>query len=347
MGINLGCADTVCVHPGWYHEPVGAVPYPSYKDMLINNHCFNPDQKTARVRLPRGTPTACYSRHMNNSERFFDRANRLLDRLERILPGAPKPTKWNADAFVWRGSAAAGYLEPVRHPHRVTLADLLCMDRQKSELVRNTQLFLQGRPANHALLWGARGTGKSTLVKACFDAFVDRGLRLLEVEKERLCDLPYIAEMLHDRPERFLLYCDDLSFDGSDSSYTALKSVLDGSVRATPSNLLIYVTSNRRHLLPESREENQDVHLVEGEIHPGDAIEEKVSLSERFGLWLSFYPFRQDEYLAICDHWLQKTGHTGIGDDTTRLAALRWATQRGSRSGRVARQFAIDWAGRN
>jgi predicted AAA+ superfamily ATPase len=220
------------------------------------------------------------------------------------------------------------------------------MDRQKAEVVRNTEQFMRGRPANNALLWGARGTGKSTLIKAVFNAFVDRGLRLIEVEKEHLVDLIEIVEVLEGRQERFLLYCDDLSFEADDPGYKSLKAVLEGSIAAPPGNLLIYASSNRRHLLPEAKADNQDAHIVDGELHPGEAIEEKVSLSERFGLWLSFYPFNQDQYLAIIEHWLQTLGAGSCGDETTRQAALNWARQRGSRSGRVARQFAIDQAGR-
>ena len=238
-------------------------------------------------------------------------------------------------------------LVPVHKPHRVLLDDLLCIDRQKAEILRNTTQFVSGLPANNALLWGARGTGKSTLIKAVFNHFVDRRLRLIEVEKEHLVDLVEIVEALSGRSERFLLYCDDLSFKADDPGYKSLKAVLDGSIAAPADNLLIYASSNRRHLLPEAKTDNQDVHVIDGEIHPGDAIEEKVSLSERFGLWLSFYPFSQDDYLRIVEHWLQRLGAASCADPAIKLAALRWAHQRGSRSGRVARQFAIDQTGRN
>ena len=221
------------------------------------------------------------------------------------------------------------------------------MDRQKDELVLNTRQFVEGRLANNALLWGARGTGKSTLIKAVFNAFVNRGLRLIEVEKEHLVDLVEIVETLAGRPERFLIYCDDLSFEADDPGYKSLKAVLEGSIAAPADNVLIYASSNRRHLLPEAKAENQDVHTVDGEIHPGEAIEEKISLSERFGLWLSFYPYTQEQYLAIVGHWLDRLQAGSVGDEATRLDALAWARQRGSRSGRVARQFAIDQAGRN
>jgi predicted AAA+ superfamily ATPase len=236
-------------------------------------------------------------------------------------------------------------LQSVKRPHRVVLDDLLCMDRQKAELVRNTAAFVARRPANNALLWGARGTGKSTLIKAVFNAFIDQGLRLVEVEKTHLVDLPDIVETLEGRHERFLIFCDDLSFDAGDAGFTALKTVLEGSIVDPADNLLIYASSNRRHLLPEARVDNQDVQAMDGEIHPGEAVEEKISLSERFGLWLSFHPFDQDQYLAIVEHWLGRLGAGSCADEETRRAALAWARLRGSRSGRVARQFAIDRAG--
>jgi len=283
---------------------------------------------------------------MSEFERFFERAHALLDRWESINTGRAPAPDWTHDAYRWRHDEHGMRLVPVRRPHRVSLDDLLCMERQKREVVRNTEQFLRGLPANNALLWGARGTGKSTLIKAVFNAYLDRGLRLIEVEKEHLVDLVEIVEALDGRPERFLLYCDDLSFSADDAGYKSLKAVLEGSIAAPADNVLIYASSNRRHLLPELKAENQDVHVVDGEIHPGEAIEEKVSLSERFGLWLSFYPFSQDDYLAIADHWLRRLDAGSCDDEATRLAALQWARQRGSRSGRVARQFAVDQAGR-
>ena len=275
--------------------------------------------------------------------RLLDRAERLLDRLERLLSEEQHDTDWTADAFRWR---PGGRLLPVRQPHRTDLDDLLCMEAQKREVVRNTELFLGGRPANHVLLWGSRGTGKSTLIKAVFNAYVERGLRLIEVDKDHLVELPQLIDVLHDRQERFLVYCDDLSFEAEDAGYKSLKAALEGSIAAPPDNLLIYATSNRRHLLPEFQRENRDARLVDGEIHPGETTEEKVSLSERFGMWLSFHPFSQAQYLEIVDHWLSRLGMPGTGDEDTRLQALHWATRRGSRSGRVARQFAVDWSGR-
>jgi hypothetical protein len=238
-------------------------------------------------------------------------------------------------------------IEPVRHVATIRLADLKEVDGQKERLVRNTEQFVAGRPANNVLLTGARGTGKSSLVKACLNEFAPRGLRLIEVDKADLVDLPDLVDLTAGRHERFVVYCDDLSFDEGEPGYKALKSVLDGSVAQAGDNLLIYATSNRRHLLPETMKDNLSYrHTEDGELHPGEVVEEKVSLSERFGLWLSFYPFSQDEYLAIVAQWLR---HFGIDD--ARIAAARqpslvWALERGSRSGRVAWQFARDFAGR-
>ncbi len=277
-------------------------------------------------------------------ENLYRRAESLIERLERLLDQAPQEPDWNHIAFRWRGDHG---LLPVRRPHRIELDDLLCMEAQKSEITRNTAQFVAGRGANNVLLWGSRGTGKSTLIKAVLNEFADQGLRLIEVEKEHLVELPEIVDLLYDRPERFIIFSDDLSFEADDPSYKPLKAVLDGSIAAPPENVLIYATSNRRHLLPEQMQENLQSRVVGGEIHQGEGVEEKISLSERFGLWLSFYPFNQEQYLQITDHWLKRLGHAaGIDDEETRSAALRWALKRGSRSGRVAWQFARDWAGR-
>lgn len=276
-----------------------------------------------------------------------ERLGSVLERLEALLPAAPKLSDWkDYRAFRWRRIGQRGYLHPVRHPHRLRLADLRQIDRQKAALDLNVRQFLAGRPCNNVLLWGARGTGKSSLIKALFNEYADRGLRLIEVDKHDLLDLPEIVEPLYDRPERFLLYCDDLSFEADDPSYKALKAMLDGSISAAPDNVLLCATSNRRHLLPEYLRENQDARIVEGELHHGEAVEEKISLSERFGLWLSFYPFSQDDYLAIVDYWLERLGAQEESKGAARQEALRWALQRGSRSGRVAWQFARDWVGR-
>lgn len=276
-----------------------------------------------------------------------ERLAAALERLETLLPALPEPSAWeHYRAFRWRRIGQRGYLQPVRHPHRLRLADLRRIDRQKTALDLNMRQFLADCPYNNVLLWGARGTGKSSLIKALLNEYADRGLRLIEVDKHDLLDLPEIVEPLYDRPERFLLYCDDLSFEANDPSYKALKAMLDGSISAAPDNVLLCATSNRRHLLPEYTRENQDARIIEGELHHGEAVEEKISLSERFGLWLSFHPFGQDDYLAIVDYWLEQLGESGGLNEAARDEALRWALQRGSRSGRVAWQFARDWVGR-
>jgi hypothetical protein len=239
-----------------------------------------------------------------------------------------------------------GRLVPVLHPHHVRLADLLVIEEQKKLVRQNTLQFVQGRPANNVLLTGSRGTGKSSLVKALLNEYSQDGLRLIEVGKLALADLPHIIALVTGRSERFIVYCDDLSFNADEPGYQALKAALDGSLVALSDNLLIYATSNRRHLMPESMQENLATKYVGDEIHPAESIEEKISLSERFGVWVSFYPFSQDEYLVIVAHWLRNFGLPGEMDEVARQAALQWAIQRGSRSGRVAWQFARDWAGR-
>lgn len=278
----------------------------------------------------------------SHSKKLIKRIHQLLDRVEILLPVQTQDPDWDAyQAFRWDPTHG---LVGIARPHRIALDDLLCIDRQKSEVVRNTGRFVEGHAANNILLWGARGTGKSSLIKAVFDHFRDQGLRLIEVDKEDLLQLRELVNLIVDRPERFILYCDDLSFEADDPSYKALKAGLEGTISAPAENLLIYATSNRRHLLPEYRADNQDVEYRDGELHPGEAIEEKISLSDRFGIWLSFYPLKQDEYLAIVEHWVRWFG--GEPDAECHTAAIRWATQRGARSGRAARQFAIDWNNR-
>jgi predicted AAA+ superfamily ATPase len=281
-------------------------------------------------------------------EHVLNRVDKLLSRVERIWGREePELPDWSrVTACRWRSMRGGGCcFYAVRHPHPVRLRDLCGIEAQKALLERNTLQFLQRLPANNVLLWGAKGTGKSSLVKALLNEYQEAGLRLVEVDKQDLLNLPEIVEFLRPRPQRFIIFCDDLSFSQEDSGYTALKSVLDGSIAAPPENVLIYVTSNRRHLLPEFMRENLDARNVDGEIHHGEAVEEKISLSERFGLWVGFYPFKQDEYLEIADYWLRQFGVAGIEDAATREAALRWALLRGSRSGRAAWQFARDWAG--
>ena len=278
-------------------------------------------------------------------ERFLGRVDALVDRLEKILPAGSQPVDWSAGiAFRWRKRGGRGYLDPVRHPHAIAFADLMDIDEQKKRLRENTAQFVAGRPANNVLLTGARGTGKSSLVKAALNEFSKKGLRLIEVDKADLVDLPDIVDLVAGRRERFIVFCDDLSFEASDPGYKSLKVALDGTIAGSADNLVIYATSNRRHLMPEFMNENLETKHVGGEIHPGETTEEKISLSERFGLWLSFYPFDQDQYLDIAAHWVGALG--GKADEGMKSAALLWALERGSRSGRVARQLAKDNVGR-
>lgn len=284
---------------------------------------------------------------MSDLRPLLQRAEHLLDRIETLLPERPPKPDWDhCIAFRWRRLLHRGWLQPVRHPHRLRLEDLQRIDRQKTILDRNTRQFLAGLPANNVLLWGPRGTGKSSLIKALLNEHAEHGLRLVEVDKDDLAGFSEITDVLADRPERFILYCDDLSFEAEDASYKALKAILDGSISAAPDNVLLYATSNRRHLLPEFQSENQQSRIVDGELHHGEAVEEKISLSERFGVWLSFHPFSQDDYLYIVGYWLNKLGFPDQPSAETRREALQWALTRGSRSGRVAWQFARDWVGR-
>jgi predicted AAA+ superfamily ATPase len=279
---------------------------------------------------------------------LISRAERVLAQLEAWLPPAPPEIDWSAQAFRWRKRGSSGWLDAVRHVSEIHLEDLQHIERQKAIIDRNTRHFLNKKPANNVLMTGARGTGKSSLVKAMLAAYGDSGLRLIEVDKTDLGDLSEIVDLVSGRPERFIVFCDDLSFEEGEASYKALKSVLDGSVSAPGDNILIYATSNRRHLMPEYMKENlSGKHQTDGEIHPGETVEEKISLSERFGLWLSFYPFKQDDYLDIVKHWLDVHGCSDESIEESRTEALQWALERGSRSGRVARQFARDWAARH
>lgn len=282
--------------------------------------------------------------------RFLERADTVLARVETLLPPPPSPVNWEAHAYRWRrprgGAQARGQLEAVLHPHRIRVEDLHGVEDQLLRIDQNTRQFVAGRSANNVLLTGARGTGKSSLVKAMLDRYGKQGLRLIEVDKDDLVDLPDIVDLVAGRSERYIIFSDDLSFEAGEASYKALKSVLDGSIAGTPQNLLIYATSNRRHLMPEFMSENLETRVENGEIRPGDTTEEKVSLSERFGLWISFYPFDQDQYLAICAHWLASFGLGAKQIEAARTEALQWSLLRGARSGRVAWQFARDYAGR-
>jgi predicted AAA+ superfamily ATPase len=282
-------------------------------------------------------------------EHLIARAEQLIIRIEAALPQPLAAPDWTA-SIAWRyrkRSSGHGTLEPVRHVAAMALGELKEIDGQKDKIERNTRQFVQGKPANNVLLTGARGTGKSSLIKACLNAYAPEGLRLIEVDKADLTDLPDIVDVVSARPEKFIVFCDDLSFEEGEPGYKALKSILDGSVAAATPNVLIYATSNRRHLLPEYMAENLTyTHSEDGEVHPGEVVEEKISLSERFGLWVSFYPFSQDEYLAIVAQWLSSLGVGADDIAAARPQALVWALERGSRSGRVAYQFARDYAGR-
>jgi hypothetical protein len=282
-------------------------------------------------------------------EHLLMRAEQLIGRIEAVLPQPLSEPDWNAAiAYRYRKrSSGHGALEPVRHIAGIRLDDLQEIDVQKEKIQRNTRQFVEGKTANNVLLTGARGTGKSSLIRACLQEYAPMGLRLIEVDKADLVDLPDIVDVVSARPEKFIVYCDDLSFEDGEPGYKALKSILDGSVSETTANVLVYATSNRRHLLPEYMKENLTyTHTEDGEVHPGEGVEEKISLSERFGLWVSFYPFTQDEYLAIVAQWLGAMGLSGTEIQAARPHALVWALERASRSGRVAYQFARDYSGR-
>jgi len=281
---------------------------------------------------------------MSPLEQLITRAEHLLSRLEQVLPSAKTEVDWSATAWRWQVKHGRGSLQAVPHPHQIRLAIIQNVDDQKAEVVRNTQQFVRGLPANNVLLTGARGTGKSSLVKALLTEFAKDGLRVVEVEKQDLVDLPEIVAMLRDRPEHFIVFCDDLTFDAGEPGYKALKVVLDGSISATSDNVLVYATSNRRHLMPEYMADNVETQHLGEEIRPSDTIEETISLSERFGIWLSFYAFDQDEYLKVAEHWLKHFGYKKMTEDVRR-AALQFSLTRGSRSGRVAYQFARDFIG--
>ena len=282
---------------------------------------------------------------MDILEKFLLRARSMLDRLDAILPPVAPLINWETTrAFRWQRQNGHNYLRPLAKIHPIQLSDLQGIDEQKAQVTQNTRQFVRGYPANNVLLTGARGTGKSSLVKALLNEYAATGLRIIEIDKSGLIDLPEIISLIESRPERFILYCDDLSFNAAEPGYQALKAALDGSVVTLSDNLLIYATSNRRHLMPEQMSENLATRYVDEEIHPAEGVEEKISLSERFGLWVSFYPFTQDEYLNIVAHWFHHFNAPPL-DETSRRAALQWALTRGSRSGRIAWQFARSWVG--
>lgn len=275
---------------------------------------------------------------------FLKQAASVLNRLDALLPPEAAEPDWQALAYRWQSVGRRGVLESLPHPHTFALSRLAAVDTQMQRLVRNTEQFLEGRPANNVLMSGARGTGKSSLVKALLHEYAACGLRLIEVDKTDLVSLPSLLTLLEKRPEKFIVFCDDLSFESGEDTYKALKTALDGGLSQRCDNVLVYATSNRRHLMPEYMDENQATTGIRGEVQPKEAVEEKVSLSDRFGLWLSFYPFDQNDYLQAVENWLADFGLPL--DDTARHAALNWSLMRGSRSGRIAWQFACDWAGR-
>lgn len=281
---------------------------------------------------------------------FLQRADAVLQRLEPLLPAERVTLDWQAViAARWQREGRAGYLQPLRVSLDLSLADLVGVDTQREQLSRNTQQFVAGLPANHALLWGARGTGKSSLVRALLAAHADAGLRLIEIERDHLADLPRVVEALAGLPQRFVLFCDDLSFESGEGDYRVLKSVLDGSLERAPDNVLLYATSNRRHLVPEKESDNDNWQRVEGELHPSEAVEDKIALSDRFGLWISFYPFTQDHFLAVVRHWIAslaaQAGLQWSWSHELEILAIRWALGRGNRNGRCAYQFARSWVG--
>lgn len=282
---------------------------------------------------------------MSQLDQFITRLNALIDRVEAVLPAQRSEPDWSASAFRWRTQTnGSGYLQAIKHPHRVALESLKNIEPQKQAILRNSAQFVAGREANNVLLTGARGTGKSTLIKAVWNEFAEQGLKIIEVDKTDLLHLSDIVDLVGERTEKFIIFCDDLSFEEGEISYKALKSVLDGSISAPTANMLFYATSNRRHLIPQKMRDNLDVSDEDGEVRPNDSIEEKVSLSERFGLWLSFYPFSQDDYLAAAHYWVIHLG--GEWSGAAEQAALLWHRTRGARSGRVAWQFAKDYVGR-
>lgn len=281
---------------------------------------------------------------------FLLRAEDVLMRLEPLLPAPRGLIDWQQSlAARWQRDGRSGFLLPLKVSLDLRLSDLIGVDRQREQLARNTRQFIQGLPANHALLWGARGTGKSSLVRALLAEHAAAGLRLVEIERDHLADLPRIVEQLAGLPQRFVLFCDDLSFESGEGDYRMLKTVLDGSLERAPDNVLLYATSNRRHLLPEKESDNENWQRVDGELHPNEAVEDKIALSDRFGLWLSFYPFTQEHFLDVVRHWIavhaEQAGLTWQWHEALEKAAIRWALGRGNRNGRCAYQFARDWVG--
>ncbi len=281
---------------------------------------------------------------------FLQRADALMSRLEPLLPAQRAPLDWDTSlAARWHREGQGGYLQALNVSLDMKLNDLIGIDRQCELLSRNTRQFVSGLPANHVLLWGARGTGKSSLIRALLAEYAPAGLRLIEIERDHLADLPKLVDQLAGQAQHFVVFCDDLSFEAGEGDYRVLKSVLDGSLERAPENVLLYATSNRRHLVPERQSDNENWRMVDGELHPNEAVEDKIALSDRFGLWLSFYPFSQAHYLNVVRHWIgslaTRAGLSWSWDDELEKDAIRWATARGNRNGRCAYQFARQWVG--
>ena len=281
---------------------------------------------------------------------FLERAEAVLARLEPLLPAQREPIDWDhCLAARWQREGRSGYLMPLQVSLDMRLTDLIGVDTQRDQLGRNTKQFLNGLPANHALLWGSRGTGKSSIIRALLAEYAPAGLRLIEIERDHLADLARVVEQIHGLKQRFILFCDDLSFDAGEGDFRVLKSVLDGSLEQAPDNVLLYATSNRRHLVSEKESDNENWKNVDGELHPSEAVEDKIALSDRFGLWLSFYPFTQEHFLNVVEHWIEvlagKAGLKCQRDEALDILAVRWATGRGNRNGRCAYQFARYWVG--
>ncbi|MBU0922431.1 ATP-binding protein [Stutzerimonas kunmingensis] len=282
---------------------------------------------------------------------FLQRAEGLLARIEPLLPAQPAVIDWDRTfAARWQRDARSGFLAPLEVSLDLSLADLIGIDRQRDLLSANTRQFVDGLPANHVLLWGARGTGKSSLIRALLAEYAADGLRLIEIERDHLADLPRVVELLAGLQQAFVLFCDDLSFEAGEGDYRVLKSVLDGSLERAPENVLLYATSNRRHLVPERQSDNENWQMVDGELHPNEAVEDKIALSDRFGLWLSFYPFTQQHYLSVVRHWIDSLARRASLDwawsEALEKDAIRWATGRGNRNGRCAYQYARQWVGK-
>ncbi len=282
---------------------------------------------------------------------FLQRAEGLLARIEPLLPAQPPVIDWDRTfAARWQRDARSGFLAPLEVSLDLSLADLIGIDRQRDLLSANTRQFVDGLPANHVLLWGARGTGKSSLIRALLAEYAADGLRLIEIERDHLADLPRVVELLAGLRQAFVLFCDDLSFEAGEGDYRVLKSVLDGSLERAPENVLLYATSNRRHLVPERQSDNENWQMVDGELHPNEAVEDKIALSDRFGLWLSFYPFTQQHYLSVVRHWIDSLARRASLDwawsEALEKDSIRWATGRGNRNGRCAYQYARQWVGK-